>query len=54
MARLDACDADPMLVRAAKHHGESAKSACPVCADEAAINARVMESAKRLWGELNG
>ena len=24
------------------------------CADEAAINARVMESAKRLWGELNG
>ena len=24
------------------------------CADEAAINARVMESAKRLWGILNG
>jgi Family of unknown function (DUF5318) len=31
LARLDACDADPMLVRAAKHHGEPAKSPCPVC-----------------------
>jgi hypothetical protein len=35
LARLDACDADPLLVRAAKHHGERAKSHCPVCdADE--------------------
>ncbi len=32
LARLDACDADPMLIRAAKHHGEAAKAACPVCA----------------------
>lgn len=27
----NACDADPMLVRAAKHHGEPAKHGCPVC-----------------------
>jgi hypothetical protein len=31
LARQDACDADPLLVRAAKHHGERAKSRCPVC-----------------------
>lgn len=32
LARLDACDADPMLIRAAKHHGESTGDNCPVCA----------------------
>jgi len=32
LARLEACDADPMLVRAAKYHGESAHTPCPVCA----------------------
>jgi len=31
LARQDACDADPMLVRAAKHHGEPAQGPCPVC-----------------------
>jgi Family of unknown function (DUF5318) len=31
LARQDACDADPLLIRAAKHHGERAKAACPVC-----------------------
>ena len=31
LARPDACDADPMLVRAAKHHGESSDLPCPVC-----------------------
>ena len=31
LARADACDADPMLIRAAKHHGERADSQCPVC-----------------------
>ena len=31
LARLEACDADPMLLRAAKHHGEQAKGSCPVC-----------------------
>jgi hypothetical protein len=27
----DLCDADPYLLRAAKHHGEPAGSACPAC-----------------------
>lgn len=27
----DYCDADPMLLRAAKYHGEAAGRACPVC-----------------------
>jgi DNA repair exonuclease SbcCD ATPase subunit len=31
LARADACDADPMLVRAAKHHGEPTEAPCPVC-----------------------
>ena len=31
LAKLDACDADPMLLRAAKYHGEQAKVGCPVC-----------------------
>ena len=31
MARLEACDADPLLVRSAKYHGERATSRCPVC-----------------------
>jgi hypothetical protein len=31
LARLDACDADPMLLRAAKYHGEVSDTPCPVC-----------------------
>ena len=31
LARQEACDADPMLVRAAKHHGEPSSMPCPVC-----------------------
>jgi Family of unknown function (DUF5318) len=31
LAKADACDADPMLVRAAKHHGEPAEAPCPIC-----------------------
>ena len=31
LARAEACDADPMLVRAAKYHGEPAERPCPVC-----------------------
>lgn len=38
LARLDACDADPMLLRAAKHHGESAHATCPVCSKEDLVN----------------
>lgn len=32
--RSDVCDADPLLVRAALHHGEPATVPCPVCATE--------------------
>ena len=28
---MDACDADPYLKRAAKHHGETTTRPCPVC-----------------------
>lgn len=31
LARLEMCDADPMLLRAAKHHGEASNRNCPVC-----------------------
>lgn len=27
----DACDADPMLVRAALHHGKTVETPCPIC-----------------------
>lgn len=38
LARMDACDADPMLLRAAKHHGEPTKTTCPVCAKTELVN----------------
>jgi hypothetical protein len=31
LSRADACDAHPYLLRAAKYHGESTATACPVC-----------------------
>lgn len=31
LARAEICDADPMLLRAAKHHGEPVTTPCPVC-----------------------
>jgi hypothetical protein len=30
-SRLDACDAHPYLLRAARHHGEPTDVSCPVC-----------------------
>jgi len=38
LARLDACDADPMLLRAAKHHGEPSRVPCPVCESTEMVN----------------
>ena len=38
LARMDMCDADPMLLRAAKHHGERTQTPCPVCAKADLIN----------------
>lgn len=29
----DACDADPYLLRAARHHGEPTERPCPLCQD---------------------
>ncbi|MDR1833714.1 MAG: DUF5318 domain-containing protein [Propionibacteriaceae bacterium] len=34
----DICDADPMLIRAALHHGERANADCPVCSNERMVN----------------
>jgi hypothetical protein len=31
VSALEACDAHPYLLRAAKHHGESTERTCPVC-----------------------
>jgi Family of unknown function (DUF5318) len=38
LARQEACDADPMLIRAAKHHGEPSNVDCPVCESKALVN----------------
>ena len=38
LARQEACDADPMLIRAAKHHGEPATVDCPVCESKDLVN----------------
>ena len=37
---VDACDADPYLMRAAKYHGEKAQRKCPVCKKESLVELR--------------
>ena len=37
---VDACDADPYLMRAAKFHGEKANRNCPVCKKEDLVELR--------------
>ncbi len=32
MSRQEVCDADPLLLRAALHHGEEHPDPCPICA----------------------
>jgi hypothetical protein len=34
LAREDHCDADPYLLRAARHHGEATERPCPICRAE--------------------
>ena len=34
VSSTDVCDADPYLLRAAKHHGERTEVTCPVCRKE--------------------
>jgi hypothetical protein len=38
LARQDACDADPMLLRAAKYHGDPSQVPCPVCEASGLVN----------------
>ena len=37
---VDACDADPYLMRAAKWHGEKTQRSCPVCKKSALVELR--------------
>lgn len=37
-AHDDHCDADPYLLRAAKHHGEPTERPCPICRHEALVH----------------
>jgi hypothetical protein len=37
---VDACDADPYLMRAAKYHGEKAGRNCPVCKKDRLVEIR--------------
>lgn len=38
LAQDGPCDADPMLVRAALHHGEISEVDCPVCGNDRMLN----------------
>jgi len=37
---VDACDADPYLMRAAKYHGEKTSRKCPVCKKDSLVELR--------------
>ena len=37
---VDACDADPYLMRAAKYHGEKTERKCPVCKRDGLVELR--------------
>jgi hypothetical protein len=37
---VDACDADPYLMRAAKYHGEKTERKCPVCKKDGLVELR--------------
>lgn len=34
----EACDADPMLIRAALHHGQRSETSCPICSSSTMVN----------------
>ena len=38
LSRVDVCDADPMLIRSAMHHGEDSTVPCPICAGRRMVN----------------
>lgn len=37
LSRLDVCDAQPELLRAARHHGRHQGEPCPICAEQHAL-----------------
>lgn len=37
LTRAEACDADPLLVRSALHHGEPHAEKCPVCSKQTMV-----------------
>lgn len=38
MDGADVCDADPLLIRAAMHHGEESQVPCPICSADRMMN----------------
>ncbi|WP_028707604.1 DUF5318 family protein [Propionicicella superfundia] len=40
VSREDLCDADPILVRSAVHHGEETDEACPICRSDRLVTLR--------------
>lgn len=48
LTRAEACDADPILIRSALHHGEPHKDPCPVC------DSRHMVALHYVFGEQLG
>ena len=40
VSALDACNADPYLLRAAKYHGEAVERLCPVCRKQKMVELR--------------
>lgn len=38
LSSFDPCDADPMLIRSALHHGEPSPAKCPVCEGSHLLN----------------
>ena len=52
LGRSDACDADPMLVRAALHHGELTDTDCPICQAHRLVTLRYVFGAQ--LGQYSG
>lgn len=40
VSRQDLCDADPILIRSAIHHGEESPVACPICTSDKMVTLR--------------
>lgn len=49
---IEACDADPMLIRAAMHHGELSGKDCPICDNTRMVTLRYVFGAQ--LGQYSG